>query len=162
MPLIMTPEHDHVFRLDLHGRLRKADFERCEQQLEKEIVQNGPVRLLILLDGFTGWDPGAPWNDLAFYMKHGDAIERIAIVGPDRWRSHMLMFAGADLTEFAQSLDAKKDDIVALARRGQRLFRRLAECGLLARAADVDVALKNSGPPLETLSAYVGDLIAGR
>ena len=41
--------------------------------------------------------PGAPWNDLAFYMKHGDAIERIAIVGPDRWRSHMLMFAGADL-----------------------------------------------------------------
>ena len=97
MPLIMTPEHDHVFRLDLHGRLRKADFERCEQQLEKEIVQNGPVRLLILLDGFTGWDPGAPWNDLAFYMKHGDAIERIAIVGPDRWRSHMLMFAGADL-----------------------------------------------------------------
>jgi DNA polymerase III delta subunit len=32
----------------------------------------------------------------------------------------------------------------------------------LARAADVDVALKNSGPPLETLTAYVGDLVAGR
>jgi DNA polymerase III delta subunit len=32
----------------------------------------------------------------------------------------------------------------------------------LARAADVDVALKNSGPPLETLTAFVGDLIAGR
>ena len=32
----------------------------------------------------------------------------------------------------------------------------------LARAADVDAALKNSGLPLETLSAYVGDLIAGR
>ena len=32
----------------------------------------------------------------------------------------------------------------------------------LARAADVDVALKNSAPPLETLSVYVGDLIAGR
>jgi DNA polymerase III delta subunit len=32
----------------------------------------------------------------------------------------------------------------------------------LARAADVDVALKNSAPPLETLSVYVGDLIAGK
>jgi DNA polymerase III delta subunit len=32
----------------------------------------------------------------------------------------------------------------------------------LARAADVDAALKNSGPPLELLTAYVGDLIAGR
>jgi DNA polymerase III delta subunit len=32
----------------------------------------------------------------------------------------------------------------------------------LARAADVDVALKNSAPPLETLSVYVGDLVAGK
>jgi stage II sporulation SpoAA-like protein len=97
MPLTMAHEHDNVFRLDLQGRLLKADFERCEQALDKEIVQKGAVRLLILLDGFTGWDPGAPWNDLSFYMKHGDAIDRIAIVGPNRWRSHMLMFAGAEL-----------------------------------------------------------------
>lgn len=97
MPLTMEHEHDNIFRLDLQGRLRKGDFGRCEQQLESEITRRGAVRLLIMLDGFTGWDPGAPWNDLSFYMKHGDAIERIAIVGPDRWRSHMLMFAGADL-----------------------------------------------------------------
>lgn len=32
----------------------------------------------------------------------------------------------------------------------------------LSRAADVDVRLKSSGPPLETLSGYVGELIAGR
>ncbi len=38
--------------------------------------------------------------------------------------------------------------------------RQLARA--LARAADVDVALKNSGPPVETLTVYVGDLIAGR
>jgi len=97
MPLTMTREHDNIYRLDLQGRLRKADFERCEKTLDNEIVQKGPVRLLILLDGFTGWDASAPWNDLTFYMKHGDAIERIAIVGPSRWRDHMLMFAGAEL-----------------------------------------------------------------
>jgi len=38
--------------------------------------------------------------------------------------------------------------------------RQLARA--LARAADVDVALKNSGPPLEALTVYVGELIAGR
>lgn len=97
MALTLEPEGGNVFRLDLQGRLRKADFERCEQQLEREIARIGAVRLLIVLEGFTGWDPGAPWNDLTFYMTHGDAIERIAIVGPDRWRDHMLMFAGADL-----------------------------------------------------------------
>lgn len=31
----------------------------------------------------------------------------------------------------------------------------------LSRAADVDVKMKNSAPPLETFTAYVGDLIAG-
>jgi hypothetical protein len=97
MPVTMQYEYDNIFRLDLQGRLRRADFHRCEQELEEEITRQGTVRLLIVLNGFTGWDPGAPWNDLSFYMQHGHAIERIAIVGPDRWRSHMLMFAGADL-----------------------------------------------------------------
>jgi DNA polymerase III delta subunit len=32
----------------------------------------------------------------------------------------------------------------------------------LARAAEVDVQLRNSAPPLETLSAYVGEIIAGQ
>ena len=30
----------------------------------------------------------------AYYVKYGDRIERIAIVGPERWRSETLMFAG--------------------------------------------------------------------
>ena len=37
--------------------------------------------------------------------------------------------------------------------------RQLARA--LARAADVDTALKNSAAPLETLSAYLGELVAG-
>ena len=37
------------------------------------------------------------WNDMSFYVKHGDSIERIAIVGDERWRGEALMFAAADL-----------------------------------------------------------------
>lgn len=40
-------------------------------------------------------------------------------------------------------------------------FRTEELARALARAADVDVQLKNSTPPLEALSAYVGRLIAG-
>jgi hypothetical protein len=97
MPLTMEHEQDNVFRLDLRGQLAQAEFDRCGKRLEREITEKGRVRLLIMLDGFTGWDEGFRWNDLSFYIEHGDAIDRIAIVGPDRWRSHMLMFAGADL-----------------------------------------------------------------
>ena len=59
----------------------------------------GAIRLLFLLDGFEGWEPLDDWHDLTFYVKHGGAIERIAIVGEERWRSQSLMFAGADLRQ---------------------------------------------------------------
>ena len=97
MSLAMEHEHDNIFRLDLGGTLRKADLDRCQKLLVTAIDRLGTVRLLIVLNAFAGWDPDAPWNDISFYVKHGDAIERIAIVGPDRWRNHMLMFAAADL-----------------------------------------------------------------
>ena len=59
MALTDEHEHDNIIRLDLQGRLLKADFERVEQQLESEIQRQGSVRLLIVLDRFGGWDPGA-------------------------------------------------------------------------------------------------------
>ena len=37
------------------------------------------------------------WSGLSSYITHGDSIERIAIVGPERWRSETMMFAIADL-----------------------------------------------------------------
>jgi hypothetical protein len=97
MPVAMRHEHGNIYGLAVRGILRKADFERCEQMLAAEIERIGPVRLLVVLDGFAGWESPANWNDLTFYVKHGDSIERIAIVGDERWRSEALMFASADL-----------------------------------------------------------------
>ena len=52
-----------------------------------------PVRLLFVLDGFEGWEARDNWSDLTFYAKYSDCIDRIAIVGDERWRSEALMFA---------------------------------------------------------------------
>ena len=52
---------------------------------------------MFVLDQFEGWDARDNWSDLSFYARHGQTIERIAIVGDERWRSEALMFAGADL-----------------------------------------------------------------
>jgi hypothetical protein len=53
--------------------------------------------LLCVLTAFEGWESHPDWNSMGFYMTHGDAIERIAIVGDERWRSEAMMFAAADL-----------------------------------------------------------------
>jgi hypothetical protein len=97
MPIALEHERDNLFRVDLHGTLKPGDLEGCQDRLVAEMARLGPVRLLFVLHDFAGWEPGGRWNDLSFYVRHGDRIERIAIVGPERWRSQTLMFAGADL-----------------------------------------------------------------
>jgi SpoIIAA-like len=97
MSISMQHERDNVYQLEMSGLLRKADFERCEKELAGELRRVGRVKLLFMLKDFQGWEPHEDWNDLTFYVKHGDAIERIAIVGDARWRSEAMMFAAAGL-----------------------------------------------------------------
>jgi hypothetical protein len=97
MPIEMHHEGDKTYRLDIRGILSKADIERSEAELASELSRIGSAKLLCVLKEFKGWETPGNWNSLTFYMKHGDAIERIAIVGEERWRSLALMFAVADL-----------------------------------------------------------------
>jgi SpoIIAA-like len=99
MPATIQREHDGVYRLEVSGLLRKPDLDAAQRALLDEIghAAAGTIRLLVVLDDFEGWEAGAAWNDLTFYVRHGDRLERIAIVGEERWRGHALMFAAADL-----------------------------------------------------------------
>jgi stage II sporulation SpoAA-like protein len=97
MSITTECERDNICVLTIRGTLRKQDLDASQQDLIDAMGQTGTVRLLVLLDGFEGWERGADWGDLSFYLSHGDRIDRIAIVGPERWRSESLMFASADL-----------------------------------------------------------------
>ena len=97
MAATLRPESGTTWRLHITGVLRRRDLEAVEQVAADAIRPGGAIRLLVVLDGFAGWEPGASWRDMEFYIRHGDGIERIAIVGDETWRSEALMFAGADL-----------------------------------------------------------------
>lgn len=97
MPITLEQETANVFRIGMRGLIRKAELDACQARLVAEMDRLGPVRLLFVLDGFEGWEPGDNWSDLTFYAKYSDRIDRIAIVGEERWRSEALMFAGAEL-----------------------------------------------------------------
>ena len=101
MAATLRPESGTTWRLHITGVLRRRDLEAVEQVAADAIRPGGAIRLLVVLDGFAGWEPGASWRDMEFYIRHGDGIERIAIVGDETWRSEALMFAGADLRKAA-------------------------------------------------------------
>jgi hypothetical protein len=97
MPMRLRRDEGQLFRLDLQGTLRRDEFLQCQRALAREMDGGATVRLLVILDRFEGWDARDDWRDLSFYVTYGDAIDRIAIVGPESWRAEMLMFAGAEL-----------------------------------------------------------------
>jgi hypothetical protein len=110
MPITIQNERSNIYRLDVSGRLGKPELDRAQESLAAEIRRIGPVRLLFVLLEFDGWERNPNWGDLSFYVAHGDSIDRIAIVGDERWRSETLMFASADLrrapVEFFSSQNA--------------------------------------------------------
>ena len=97
MPVTVQHQRDNIYRLDISGVLTKSDLDRTQDLLVGEMRKTERVKLLFVLSDFQGWEPTGNWNDLSFYLTHGDNIERIAIVGDERWRSEALMFAAADL-----------------------------------------------------------------
>lgn len=101
MSMSVQKEGENVYRLDVRGTLQKQDFQRCQHVLINEMGRVGTIRLLFVLEAFEGWDQKDDWRDMSFYTKHGSSIDRIAIVGDERWRSETLMFAGADLRRAA-------------------------------------------------------------
>jgi hypothetical protein len=113
MPITLHHERDNIYRVEISGTLRKAEFDRTQDALADAMQTAGRVKLLFVLSDFAGWETNSSWSDLSFYIRHGDDIERIAIVGDERWRSEALMFAAADLrrapVEFFSSDDAVAD-----------------------------------------------------
>ncbi len=98
MPTTLTHEAGATFRLDVGGTLHKADMDALASACWlARLPERGAVRLLVVLNRFSGWADGENWNDLSFYSTHGERIERIAIVAEDRWRDQALMFVGAGL-----------------------------------------------------------------
>ena len=71
------------------------ELDECQRAAAKMIREVGEANALVLLDGFQGWEPTDDWGDVSFLAEHDSDIEKIAIVGQERWREEVLMFAGA-------------------------------------------------------------------
>ncbi len=85
---------DAVVSVRITDLLRMADQEAV-QTLATELIEKGKkVRLLVVIDHFQGWERNAKWDDVGFLVEHGDDIEKIAIVGDERWKDQAFLFVG--------------------------------------------------------------------
>lgn len=81
-----------IVRLRIRGELTGADMKGVQEGILATIAKFGSASGLVLLEGFEGWKSGEDWGDLSFQEEHDREIERIAVVGEQRWRDDMLAF----------------------------------------------------------------------
>jgi hypothetical protein len=115
MPASMRHESDNLYRVHISGVLSKTELENAQAVAAQEIKRLGKIKLLFILEQFQGWERGADWGDLAFHEAHDKDIERIAIVGDEKWRDQALAFAGAGIRKAAVRFFRPAEDALARA-----------------------------------------------
>jgi hypothetical protein len=93
----LEQQPDRLLVLRISGELKKSELDAVQAEFVQKIAITGTVKLLVLLDNFTGWERSEAWGDTDFFFSHRNDFEKIAIVGNPRWEAQVLAFAGAGL-----------------------------------------------------------------
>jgi hypothetical protein len=104
---MITIEHDRDNYLicRVSGKLSKSDYDAAVPEIENALKMRGePLRMMILLEDFRGWEIGALWEDLKFDVKHGNDFGRIAVLGDstlEHWGTTLSKpFLGSEMRYF--------------------------------------------------------------
>ncbi len=83
---------DKLIEVRLSGKLTREAYEAFVPATEEYIQQRGKVRMLVIMEGFQGWESGAAWEDTKFAYRHFRDIERLVMVGESQWEKWMTTF----------------------------------------------------------------------
>jgi hypothetical protein len=89
LQLIATGKLTHI---RVAGKLTKEDYEKLAPVINQQIKAYGKLRILFEMHDFHGWTAGALWEDIKFDFQHWKDIERLAIVGENKWEQSMALF----------------------------------------------------------------------
>jgi hypothetical protein len=93
MPIHLNEENGgRTLAVHVSGKLEKADYEHLVPEFERLLREHGKLRLLFEMTAFHGWDAGAAWEDFKFGVEHFADIDRLAMVGEERWQHGMATF----------------------------------------------------------------------
>lgn len=83
-----------VFKIS--GKLAQSEFAAAQRNATEILEKSGTKHVLVLADHFEGWGKGN-WGDLSPQIMMESHIDKMAIVGEEKWRSLILLFTGKGL-----------------------------------------------------------------
>ncbi len=94
MPFKVIESSGKLIRVKITGELKKSELDRMQAVATEFMKKEGKIKMLVFLEDFLGWERGADWEDVNFQLEHDRDIEKIAIVGDEKWRHLTLAFTG--------------------------------------------------------------------
>jgi len=92
MPVQIIEASGVLLQIKIRGLLKKADHDRIVQIAKEAIAREGKIRALLILEGFEGWERHEGWGNVSFMMEEGRDIEKMAIVGDEKWKDDVIAF----------------------------------------------------------------------
>ncbi|MGI9227472.1 MAG: STAS/SEC14 domain-containing protein [Gammaproteobacteria bacterium] len=81
-----------VFRIS--GEFKLIEFQDAQRKCEELIKKVGKIKILVITDKFGGWEKTEEWGDWSFADRNDSYIDKIAIVGDEKWRDLIFAFTG--------------------------------------------------------------------
>ena len=92
MPLTGKLENNNLVVIEVTGQLGKAELEKMQTVLAPIMQKVGKIKTLILLKNFKGWEAGKNWDDTSFNDENDAYLQKMAIVGDEKWRDLVTLF----------------------------------------------------------------------
>jgi hypothetical protein len=92
MPIEIIDAAGKLLQVKIRGMLKKADYDRMIEIAKEPIERHGKVRALVILESFEGWERHERWGDVSFMSEQGRHIEKMAIVGDEKWQDDAVAF----------------------------------------------------------------------
>lgn len=123
---MITIEHDRELDwivVRASGKLSTGDYENAVPELEHAMeLSDGPLRMIIRLEDFRGWEIGALWRELEFDLRNRGDFGRIAVIGEtelEAWGTALSApFAKAEMRFFPTDREAEAEHWLAEAGDG--------------------------------------------
>jgi hypothetical protein len=96
---------DESIVIRVTGTVSRRDIDLAVPEIEQALeLANEPLKLLIRLEDFEGWEIGGLWEDMTFSIERRGAFGRIAVIGEstlEKWGTMLAVpFTGSELRFF--------------------------------------------------------------
>lgn len=85
-------ETNNLCVIQISGLVSVAEVQQVQAECEKVIQDSGDIKLLVILDGFQGWQQQQGWDDSSFAQRNDSFIRKFAIVGDEQWKDLVYVF----------------------------------------------------------------------